>query len=499
MFESAALPKSLSKAKFKALRLQLRTDLLMAQLDMAEKRDHALVVVIAGVDGAGKSLVAQRMLEWLDPRHITTTAFGLPTLEEIRYPRMKRYWLSLPAKGRMSIVFGSWYHQPLYDRIRGRMDEKAFLEEMRAIQQFEMMLAEENVLMCKLWLHLPRKEREKRQGKNGKGKAATDIRMQEWGDIGKIDYDLAREAVEAMTRITSTAHAPWTVVPAKDPNYRDALSGQVLLDCFRQRDKAPPGQVPAPDPTPTVPNLTGDSTGILEAMDLSLKADKHDYAKGLKKLQHRLHLLTQSEAFGNCGVVAVFEGADAAGKGGCIRRTVRALDPRLYRVHSIAAPSDEELAHPYLWRFWRRIPPRGALAIFDRSWYGRVLVERVEEYCGKSDWKRAYHEIVDFESQLANSGIVVLKFWLQISKDEQLRRFKAREETPFKRFKITEEDWRNREKWDAYQLAAGDMIDRTSTLQAPWTLVPAEDKRHARLTVLRALCDGIEARIGSKT
>jgi polyphosphate:AMP phosphotransferase len=376
------------------------------------------------------------------------------------------------------------------------MDEKAFLEEMRAIEQFEMMLADEGILICKLWLHLPRKEREKRQTENEKHKVAADIRLQEWGDIGKIDYAVAQQAVEAMTRITSTARAPWTVVPSMDANYRDALSGQVLLDCFRQREKGPPPAAPAPDPTPTAPGLSADNSAIFDAMDLTLEADKHDYAKNLKQLQHRLHLLTQSEAFEDHGVVAVFEGADAAGKGGCIRRTVRALDPRLYRVHSIAAPSDEELAHPYLWRFWRRIPPRGALAIFDRSWYGRVLVERVEELCGEADWKRAFHEIVDFETQLASSGLIVLKFWLQISKDEQLRRFKAREENPLKRFKITEEDWRNRENWDAYQRAAGDMIDRTSTLQAPWTLVPSEDKRHARLRVLEELCARIEARIG---
>jgi polyphosphate kinase 2 (PPK2 family) len=197
-------------------------------------------------------------------------------------------------------------------------------------------------------------------------------------------------------------------------------------------------------------------------------------------------------------VVGVFEGNDAAGKGGAIRRVTGALDARGYQTISVAAPTEEERAQPYLWRFWRHIPRRGRLAIFDRSWYGRVLVERVEGFCSKTDWMRAYGEINDFEAQLTRHNIAVVKFWLTISKDEQLRRFKEREKIGFKRFKITEEDWRNREKWGEYEHAVCDMVDHTSTEISPWTLVEANDKNFARIKILKTLCDRIEAALKKK-
>jgi AMP-polyphosphate phosphotransferase len=189
----------------------------------------------------------------------------------------------------------------------------------------------------------------------------------------------------------------------------------------------------------------------------------------------------------------VFEGVDAAGKGGAIRRVTGALDARVYRLVPIGAPSDDERARPYLWRFWRQLPRRGKVVVFDRSWYGRVLVERVEGYCSEADWMRAYAEINDFEDELVDAGVVIVKFWLSIGKDEQLARFKAREAQPHKRFKITEDDWRNREKWDDYERAVGDMIDRTSTESAAWTLVEAENKYFARIKVLRTICERLEA------
>ena len=213
----------------------------------------------------------------------------------------------------------------------------------------------------------------------------------------------------------------------------------------------------------------------------------------MRQHQQRLAELTDSKAFRDIALVAAFEGNDAAGKGGSIRRVTGAIDPRRFKVHSVAAPTDEEKARPYLWRFWRRIPGKGDVAVFDRTWYGRVLVERIEGFCSEADWIRAYDEINDFEEQLVAEGIVLVKFWLAISKDEQLRRFKEREKTPYKRYKITDEDWRNREKWDAYRIAVGDMIDRTSSEYAPWTLVESEDKNYGRVKILATICDRLEA------
>jgi AMP-polyphosphate phosphotransferase len=191
-------------------------------------------------------------------------------------------------------------------------------------------------------------------------------------------------------------------------------------------------------------------------------------------------------------VVALFEGNDAAGKGGALRRVTSALDARLYDTIPVGAPSEEERAQPYLWRFWRRLPRLGRFAFFDRSWYGRVLVERVEGLAAAPDWVRAYAEINDFEQALARHGTVLVKYWLAISKDEQLRRFRERERVAFKRFKITPEDWRNRKKWDAYEQAVCDMVERTSTSIAPWMLVEANNKYYARIKVLKVLCEALE-------
>jgi polyphosphate kinase 2 (PPK2 family) len=231
---------------------------------------------------------------------------------------------------------------------------------------------------------------------------------------------------------------------------------------------------------------------LLDKLDLTKKVEKKDYERELDLLQGRLNKLTRHKRFRDHAVVTVFEGNDAAGKGGAIRRVTAALDARQYDIVPIAAPTEEERAQPYLWRFWRHIPRRSGITIFDRSWYGRVLVERVEGFCSEGDYLRAYGEINDFEAQLADEGVIVVKLWLAISKEEQLRRFREREKVEWKRFKITEDDWRNRKKWRAYARAVHDMVERTSTTAAPWTIVEANDKRHARLTVLRTLVSRIE-------
>ncbi|HJL15420.1 MAG TPA: hypothetical protein RMH99_07195, partial [Sandaracinaceae bacterium LLY-WYZ-13_1] len=236
-----------------------------------------------------------------------------------------------------------------------------------------------------------------------------------------------------------------------------------------------------------------DGRTVLDTLDLSARLDKKTYGKRLEELQGRLNLLTREPSFREKhALVAVFEGMDAAGKGGAIRRVTAALDARVAHVVPIAAPTDEERARPYLWRFWRHVPGRGRVVVFDRSWYGRVLVERVEKLASAADWARAYSEINEFEQQLVDHGIAVVKLWLQIDAEEQLERFRERQQTGFKRYKITDEDWRNREKWNEYRIAVNDMIERTSTELAPWTLVAANDKRHARIRVLEALCDGLE-------
>ena len=269
-----------------------------------------------------------------------------------------------------------------------------------------------------------------------------------------------------------------------------------MLEAIRKRlDEAATRreEISAPPPLPSI-----DKLNILKSLDLDQKISKKAYQDELEKYQGTLALLTRSPSFKKITVIAMFEGNDAAGKGGAIRRITGALDARYYNVIPIAAPTEEERAQPYLWRFWRHIPRRGRFTIFDRSWYGRVLVERVEKLCSEANWMRAYGEINDFESQLVRHSIVLVKFWLTISREEQLKRFKEREAVAFKHFKITAEDWRNREKWDEYEAAVCDMMDRTSTAIAPWTLVEANDKYFARIKILKTLCEQIENMLHKK-
>jgi len=304
-------------------------------------------------------------------------------------------------------------------------------------------------------------------------------------------YDRFREVSELALRQTGSASAAWIVVEGEDARYRNLTVGRALLAAMRERLDQQPAKS-AEDRIPPIPPRI-DNRHILGALDLTLKLDRKRYAELREHYQGRLNLLSRDPRFRKRSAILVFEGNDAAGKGGAIRRVAAALDARHYRIIPVAAPTEEERAQPYLWRFWRHVPRLGGFALFDRSWYGRVLVERVEGLVSEADWARAYPEISDFEQQLADSGAIVIKFWLAISKDEQYRRFKERQQTAFKRFKITPEDWRNRKKWEAYEQAVCDMVDRTSTAVAPWTLVEGNDKLYARIKVLKTLCERLES------
>jgi polyphosphate:AMP phosphotransferase len=487
MFESALIEHRLDREAYAREEPGLRTALLEAQLELAEKKSFSAVIVVTGMDGAGKGDVIHRLLEWLDPRHVQVDAYGEPDDAESTRPRMWRYWRDLPPKGRVSIVFGSWYTDPLRGRLDGEAGKGRFERELAAVNRFEEMLTSEGTLLLKFLLVVSAGEQKKRLKAFERRTGTPSRALEEWADVRSRKR--VRPVVEELVRRTSTDHAPWIVLPSDDPEYRDLTFGRTILEALRRRLEQPTVVAAAPLPA-TIPNIDGRT--VLDTLDLSRKLADGDYKKARKAAEARLFALAQSRRFQDRALVAAFEGHDAAGKGGAIRRVAFCLDPRRYRVHPIAAPTDEEKARPYLWRFWRQVPRRGHIALFDRSWYGRVLVERVEGFASEAEWLRAYGEINDFEEELTRGGIVVAKFWLAITKEEQLRRFEAREEILYKHYKITPDDWRNREKWDRYQLAIGDMIDRTSTPEAPWTLVEAEDKRWARVKVLETVCERLE-------
>ena len=490
MFESAELGHKVAKEVWDREVPALRAALLDAQYDLAIAK-FQVIILVAGVDGAGKSETVNTLNEWMDPRHIQTHGLDEPTDEERERPFMWRYWRMLPPKGKIGIFDGSWYTWPIFERAHGRIKTSELDQDMARVARFEQMLIQEGALVLKFWMHLG-KETQKRRLKSLEKDPLTRWRVtpRDWRHFEM--YDTFRQVAERALRSTSTADSPWTVVEATDPRYQKLTVGKILLERLRARLDNP-----APKPGPVVPQAPAalDEMNILRALDLTKRMDKKDYEAELLSLQGKLNLLTRHRNFKKRSVVLVFEGVDAAGKGGGIRRITQALDARAYRIQSVAAPTEEEVARPYLWRFWRNLPRRGKVMIFDRSWYGRVLVERVEGFCSEADWQRAYSEINDFEDQIVRSQSILLKFWLSISQEEQLRRFEERQATPFKRFKITEEDWRNREKWPAYENAICDMLERTSTEIAPWTLVESENKYYGRIKIVRTLVQRLEAEL----
>lgn len=490
MFESAELGHKIDKKTFKAEVPKLRAELLDVQYDMLEKKEFPVIILISGVDGSGKGETINLLYSWMDPRHISTLAFSTPSDEELSRPFMWRYWRALPPKGKVGIFAGSWYSQPITDRINGDMRRSHLDEYLDDINRFEAMLVNEGALVLKFWFHLS-KDGQKQRIKALEKDPRTAWRVTKESYARLKTYDRLQHVAGHVLRVTNTAHAPWIIVEGTDDEYRSLTVGRIVLEAMKRR-LSQDGLQRVPVAPPIVHPI--DNKNVLSELDLKQKLTKKDYETQLAKYQARLSELVRDPLFvGKRSLVLVFEGSDAAGKGGSIRRVAAAMDARQYQIIPIAAPTEEERAQPYLWRFWRNLPRTGRAAIFDRSWYGRVLVERVEGFCAEADWLRAYAEINDFEHQLVDAGAIVVKFWLQISADEQLRRFKERQATEFKRFKITDEDWRNREKWDDYVAAVCDMVDRTSTGLAPWTLVEANDKNFARVKVLKTLCERLES------
>ena len=494
MFESAEIGHQLTKVAYRAAVPTLRAALLEAQISLFEKRKTPVVVLISGQDGAGKGETINVLYEWMDPRFISTLAFSEPSDEERERPPMWRYWRSLPPKGRIGIFAGSWYSDPIRERIQGEISVKELDVRAEQINRFEEMLVDEGALVLKFWFHLT-KDGQKQRLKALSSDPRTAWRVTQWNWDRLKTYDQLQEVVGHLLRVTNTAAAPWVMVEGTDDRYRSMTVGQVLLVAIQKKlaETEPPRAVVVP-----MVRVDLDGRNVLSELDLTLALAAKPYKDELARWQGRLSELVRDERFKGRSLVCAFEGADAAGKGGAIRRIAAALDARQYQVTPVAAPTDEEKVQPHLWRFWRHLPRHGHVAIFDRTWYGRVLVERVEGFCTEADWLRAYGEINDFEHEMIDAGVVVVKFWLQISQAEQLKRFQEREKIAFKRFKITEEDWRNREKWHDYQQAICDMVERTSTGESPWTLVEANDKNYARVKILRTLCLRLEAALQEK-
>ncbi len=482
MFQYAESDPTLSHDDAKAQEQDLRVALLQEQYRRLQAADQTLLIVLAGIDGAGKGSTINLLNTWLDPRHIHTLAFGELTHQEAMRPAMWRYWRDLPRKGQTGVVFGSWYGSLLAETARKHPDPAKVAMYARVINRFEAMLAAEGVQVLKLWFHLSRKAQKERADHMLKD-PETAWRVSHADLKVRKKFDRLRSAGELAISQTHRSHAPWVVVPSADEDMRTLSAAQAILSALK---RGPARRIQADEPLPaTLLPLSARPPKIPP-----LK--KSTYEDELQHWQSRLAHAVRSKHFTHRSLVLAFEGLDAAGKGGSIRRVTAALDVRNFDIHPISAPLPYEFARPYLWRFWRELPAHGKIAIFDRSWYGRVLVERVEKLIPPKTVARAYDEINDFELQLAANGTLLLKFWLDVSKDEQLRRFREREESPFKSFKITPDDWRNRARWKAYQGARFDMLTRTSTEHAPWHIVQSDDKLAARVHIVKTIALALE-------
>jgi polyphosphate:AMP phosphotransferase len=471
---------------------------LMRQLRSLEQacweNQLPVIVVLEGWAAAGKGTLLKKMVNYIDPRGFAVYPIFSASPDERQYPFLWRFWQKLPPKGSLGIFYHSWYTHVLEDRLLGKLPGAEVLFAMQDISAFERQLAEDGVAIAKFWIHISRKELKKRLKKYESDVLESwRVRPEDWEQAKQ--YDQYSALAEEMLTYTSTGFSPWTLVEGDCQRWaRVKVLSQLVAVITQALDRL---QIPASD-IPSLPpqeKLLPTEPDFLAKVDLGSTLEREDYRLRLREAQVELRKLQLTIYQEKIPIIAIFEGWDAAGKGGAIKRLTDTLDPRSYRVNAFPAPNEEEKRYHYLWRFWRRLPRAGTIGIFDRSWYGRVLVERIEGFASEMEWRRAYREINEFEAQLAHAGYVIVKFWLHVSQEEQFRRFQEREQNSFKQYKLTEEDWRNREKSNLYYVAVNQAIARTSTPVAPWTIVAGDDKYYARVKVIETVIDALKAKL----
>lgn len=501
MLEKIDLSKSMKSQKAKEIYEEQSKKLSALQRECKEAK-IPVMIIFEGLGAAGKGTQINKLIQALDPRGFHVFSIGKETEEEKLHPFLWRFWVKTPEKGRIAIFDRSWYRRVLSDRFDKLVEEKEMQNAFSDIQFFEKQLTEDGMVIIKLFLYISKKEQKKRF------QSLLDSKETAWrvtkDDLKRNEeYEKYLEMNEEMLKNTDTENAPWTIIESTDKDYayakiitsvvnrlEEALQNHKNIAQLQEKIKENMADMPKDR---TEENYF--KAGALSKIDLTKSLEQQDYKEELERLQKRLRLLHNDIYRMRIPVVLAFEGWDAAGKGGVIKRLTSSLDPRGYAVYPTASPNDIEKMHHYLWRFWNNVPKAGHISIFDRTWYGRVMVERIEGFCSEIEWKRAYQEINEMEEHLANSGAAILKFWMHIDKEEQKRRFQERMDNPEKQWKITEEDWRNREKWDLYEEAVDEMLIRTSTSYAPWVIVEGNSKYYARIKVLKTVVKTLEEAI----
>ena len=467
-----------------------RLELTKRQI-MVKENKLPVLVIMDGWGAAGKGSVLGRVIKNMDPRFFKCETLTEPTREELRRPFLYRYFVRIPKEGQFSFFDGSWMGEVTNGYLHGDTDKKTYKDHLTSIKRFERQLNDNGYLVVKLFFHIDEKTQKKRLDELAADET-TSWRVSDSDRWQNKHYDKCLNVFDEYIEATNQFVAPWYFIDSSSKKWAELQMTEILIASIDTALK----NAEAKRMAPILQNTFAlKKMPKLAEIPLDKQMTEEEYRKELDELQDRLTQLHNEIYHKKIPVIIAYEGWDAAGKGGNIKRIAAALDPRGYEVHPIASPEPAEKARHYLWRFWRRLPKDGHIAIFDRTWYGRVMVERLEGFCSENDWQRAYNEINEFEKELVDWGAVVIKFWVQIDKDTQLERFTDRQNTPEKQWKITDEDWRNREKWDLYEEAVDEMIQKTSTSYAPWYVLESNDKKYARIKALKTVIKAIEKRL----
>lgn len=469
---------------------QLRLTLGNKQMEIKEHKLPVLVI-LEGWGAAGKGSIVSKMIKNIDPRFFKVATMDVKSAEDKRKPFLCRHFTKIPEAGKFMFLDGSWMDEVTEEYLHGDLDESEYAKRLESIKKFERTLTDNGYLVMKFFFHIEEKEQKKRM------EELLDNKSTKWR-VSKDDlwqnkhYKKCLEVFDQYMTETNQSSAPWYVIDAKNKKWAELQVLDILVNGIETAIEK------GPDAVPVLQNVFPlRKTEKLAKIPLDKSLTDEEYKTELDKCQKRLSALHNELYRRKIPVIVAYEGWDAAGKGGNIKRVASALDPRGFEVHPIASPEPHEKARHYLWRFWTRLPKTGHIAIFDRTWYGRVMVERLEGFCSKNDWQRAYNEINEFEKELTDWGAIVIKFWVQIDKDVQLERFTDRQNTPEKQWKITDEDWRNREKWDVYEKAIDEMLKKTNTTFAPWYVLESNDKKYARIKAMKLLIEAIENRLNA--
>lgn len=462
--------------------------------DLQMKIKEHKVPVLALFEGwgtAGKGSTIGKVIRNIDPRFFKVVTMSEPTAEEQRYPFLYRYFKHIPEQGKFTFLDSGWMEQICRECLEEKNDEKEYGSRIESIRRFERQLTDNGYLVLKFFMHIDQEEQKKREERLLEHKD-TRWRVSEFDRWENAHYKKCVKVFSQYMSDTNASTSPWYIIDASERKWAELQVLETMISNIQVALQNQAHSVPILQnvfPLEQIPRLSE-----IELKDKEL--EEAEYKTELKKLQSELGELHNRLYRKRIPVIITYEGWDAAGKGGNIKRITEALDPRGYEVHPIASPEPHEKARHYLWRFWTRLPKSGHIAIFDRTWYGRVMVERLEGFCSENDWRRAYNEINEFEKELKEWGAVIIKFWVQIDKDTQLERFEERQNTPEKQWKITDEDWRNREKWDDYEVAVDEMLQKTNTSFAPWHVLESVDKKYARIKALKIVIEEIQKALG---